>query len=126
MKRVLLVLLAAGVTVGAIVLVNQVRGGLPTRPAAPPSPLTDVAARPRAAPVTPDERPERRRAPLPPSTQPTAPPLKAVPPALMPDPAHPPQGTRPRALPGPPRPPDPFVPPPIAQDPDRGRREPGP
>jgi len=49
-----------------------------------------------------------------------APPAKRVPPRAMPDPTHPPQWTKPLAVPTAPKPPDPFVPPPIAVDPERG------
>jgi len=127
LKRLLLVILSGGLIIGAFVLLNQLRGGAPARPTPPPTPLTDVAARPRPVAVTPPEDPAVRLARLraastqPLASQPTAPPAKVVLPKEMPDPSRPPQWTRPLASPGPPQPPDPFVPPPIVQDPDRGR-----
>ncbi|HEY3352248.1 MAG TPA: hypothetical protein VGQ83_03300 [Polyangia bacterium] len=122
MKRVLLVLVAAGLVVAGVALVNQVRGGAPARRAAAPAPLTDIAAQPRPVAVGPDEGPARRLAALPAATQPAAGAPPVVPPSQMPDPARPPHwtGTPPRVPPTP-TPPNPFVPPPIAQDPERGR-----
>jgi hypothetical protein len=123
MKRVLLALGAAGLLVAALVLLNQVRGGGPRHPAAPASPLTDVAPAPRVAPPTAAESPEQRLARLPPSSQPEAPAPPVVLPKDMPDPSRPPQWTQPLTTPKAPVPPDPFKPPEIAQDPNRGRRE---
>jgi hypothetical protein len=46
--------------------------------------------------------------------------VKIVPPSAMPDVAHPPQWTRPRAIPGPPKPPDPWTPPTLSTSAERG------
>jgi len=88
------------------------------------SPLTDVAPR-RSGTRT--DRPEMN-VPRPTAVEPRTgqPRAKAAPyvlPADMPDPSNPPQWTKPLAVPGEPRPPDPFTPPEIAQDPDRGREK---
>lgn len=116
-RKVVLAVSAASLVVAGIALMNQVRGG-PPKPREVAQPLTDVAAKAPAIDVDPSEAPERRLARLAPSSQAVRP---AVPPAEMPDPARPPQWTKTLAAPGPPQPPDPFVPPPIAVDPDRGR-----
>ncbi|MCG8419091.1 MAG: hypothetical protein MJE77_14240 [Proteobacteria bacterium] len=125
---ILLVVFAAAVLVSLMLLVREVRR-VPSRPAPAPgkgevAPLTDVAPRARrTVPDNPPVVPERARA-LDDSAAgtPTATAAPAVPPALMPDPANPPQWTRSRAMPGEPTPPDPFTPPDIEQDPDRGRK----
>ena len=120
--------------VGLMLLVREVRQ-VPPSPTVEPgkgeiAPLTDVAPAsrrsvPEATPVAP------RRSPRPESMRPAQPadasrsaqalPTVVVPPSLMPDPANPPQWTKERAVPGEPTPPDPFVPPEIEQDPERGR-----
>jgi len=56
------------------------------------------------------------------SPQPEAVAPDPIPPEDMADPSNPPRWTKPLAEPGPPNPPDPFTPPPMEVDPDRGRR----
>jgi hypothetical protein len=108
-------LLGLALTLSAL-LVAAVRR-VPKRDAAGGTPLTDLA--PAAPPRVAGSSPTR-----PPPTLKRGPLTARVPPADMPDPAHPPQWTRMLAEPGPPSPPDHEQPPPIIQDPDRGRRIP--
>jgi hypothetical protein len=117
-KKIILAGFGAALLVAAIVLVDQLRGGPPKPRDTVSRPLTDVAARPPVVGVDPSESPEKRLARLGPASQPAK---AATPPREMPDPSRPPQWTEPLATPGTPQPPDPFVPPPIAVDPNRGR-----
>jgi len=101
----------------------------------PTAPLTDMAGATPEVLIHPEERPDRRlaqralaRSPghaaegAPEEKGPRMPPAaRGVPPSLMPDPSHPPQWTRPLAVPTTPSPPDPFVPPSLVVDPERGR-----
>lgn len=123
-RTILLVVGGAAVIIALVLLVREVRRAppgtrAPTGGRSTTDPLTDVAR--RSSPV-----PEVQPAPLPPVVnregQLEAPPPRYVPPADMPDPATPPQGTAPLAAPGAPQPPDPFVEPEIKQDPNRGGR----
>jgi hypothetical protein len=131
-KRFLLV--AAALLVLAIAVVMAEFQQPPRHTPEPTAPLTDVAGPAPVVSVSPREEPHRRLAEHPPPGQPVpppgtdtrppvpeAPPARVVLPSLMPDPAHPPQWTKPLALPSTPSPPDPSVPPPIAVDPERGR-----
>ncbi len=130
-KRVLLVAATLIVLATAAVVAELLE---PPRPSTEPtSPLTDVAGPAPAVSVSPREEPLRRQAEQPaqpgpspetstPTPVPEAPPARVVPPSLMRDPAHPPQGTKPLALPSTPSPPDPSIPPPMQVDPERGRR----
>lgn len=136
-KRVLLVLGALLVLVIAVVTAELLEP--PRATPEPTEPLTDVAGAAPAVQVRPEEAPHLRQvqppAPVPQPSQPgqaqgtaeppppvpEAPPAKVVPPSLMPDPANPPQWTKPLAVPSTPKPPNPFEPPPIAVDPERGR-----
>lgn len=115
MKRILLV--AAALLVMAIAVLIAELQEPPRHSPEPTSPLTDVAGTAPAVGV----RPAPPGAPDSPRPGPEAPPARMVPPSLMPDAANPPQWTRPLALPSTPSPPNPFVPPPIAVDPERGR-----
>jgi hypothetical protein len=95
---------------------------VPASSAAPSGPITDLAGSP---PYTVqfhnDESPEQRlNAQQAASGAPAAGPVIVVMPSQMPDPAHPPQWTAPRADPPIPKPPDPFVPPPVTVDPSPG------
>lgn len=126
------VLIAFGalVVVLLFLLVREVRTAPPRdKDSADPSrkeanPLTDVAPRQRRVPGMGPSMDDRRAA----ATnedgveQPRAKPGPYKLPPDLPDPANPPQWTKPLAVPGEPRPPDPFTPPEIEQDPDRGRR----
>jgi hypothetical protein len=132
-KRILLVAVALLVLATAVLMTELQEP--PRHTPEPTSPLTDVAAAAPGVELRPEEEPSARqgaRSPDPLATAtpgasapvprgPEAPPARVVPPSLMPDPANPPQGTRPLALPSTPSPPDPFMPPPIAVDPERGR-----
>lgn len=130
-KRILLVAAALLVLATAWVVAELQE---PPRPSSEPTPpLTDVAGPAPAVSVSPREEPLRRLAEQParpgpspetptPPPVPEAPPARVVPPSLMRDPSHPPQGTKPLALPSTPSPPDPSLPPPIQVDPERGRR----
>lgn len=135
MKRRFL-LVAAAFLVLAIAVVMTALQQPPRRTLEPAAPLTDVAGPAPQVSVSPMEQPHVRRADVPPPGQqpgissrtsppasqvPEAPPARVVLPSLMPDPAHPPQWTKPLALPSKPSPPDPFTPPPMAVDPERGR-----
>ncbi len=86
------------------------------------NPLTDVAPRQRrlSGPSMDTRRPAATNEDG--EEQPRAKPAPYKLPPDLPDPSNPPQWTEPLAVPGEPRPPDPFTPPEIAQDPDRGRR----
>jgi len=117
MKRTLIVLLAcAWLGISAYVL-DQARR--PLKHANDPSaPLTSVAARAPSADVRPDETPQERMARLQlPAEEPR---VKRILPRAMADVSHPPQWTRPRALPAPPAPPDPWTPPEAATNAERG------
>jgi len=99
--------------------VRELRRAPPHKADDPSAPLTDVAGKPFIADVSAAEaRRQRQRTAN--GGVPELPPAPVVMPALMPDPANPPQWTAPRAMPPPPRPPNPFVPPPIAVDPTPG------
>lgn len=115
-----LAILAVAVLGAAVLVLRELREE-------PPLPTT-AAGKAETAPLT-DVAGPARRAWRPPVTEGLAPPVAAataeapaVPPSLMPDPSHPPQGTAPLATPGAPTPPDPARPPALAQDPERGGR----
>jgi len=80
------------------------------------APLTDVAGAAPIVSISPSEAPSRRVAPAEVDSAAT----KVVLPTEMRDVVHPPQWTRPRAVPGTPKPPDPSIPPPMTVDPERG------
>lgn len=138
MKKRFLLVAAALLVLATAVVMTELQAP-PRRTPEPTAPLTDVAGPAPVAPVSPGEQPHRRLAQGPPPAQPgqppetaptssqvpsqvpEAPPARVVAPSLMPDPAHPPQWTKPLALPSTPSPPDPLTPPPIAVDPERGR-----
>jgi hypothetical protein len=78
------------------------------------APLTDLAPRPTRTPLFVEQAPQR-------SPPPQLVKARWVAPQKMPDPAHPPTWTRVLAAPPAPEPPDPFIDPPMAVDPNRGR-----
>jgi hypothetical protein len=97
-------------------VVREARRPPAPSPSASGSSLTDVARTGPAAiggPMVPASAGPNGREPL-------APPPVVLP-SAMPDPANPPRWTEPLAMPGTPVPPDPFVAPPMVQDPNRGR-----
>ncbi len=133
MKKRLLLVVAALLVLATAVVMSELQEP-PRHTPEPTAPLTDVAGPSPEVTVSTGEEPHQRLTDgsrPPPSGQPEetgttkpvpeAPPARVVLPALMPDPAHPPQWTKPLALPSTPSPPDPMVPPPIAVDPERGR-----
>jgi hypothetical protein len=127
MKKRFLLVAAALLVLALAVGVTELQEP-PRHTPEPTAPLTDVAGPAPVVPVSTREEPPRRLAERPaPETAtlapvPEVPPTQVVAPSLMPDPAHPPQWTKPLALPSTPSPPDPSIPPPIAVDPERGRR----
>jgi hypothetical protein len=115
----------AGLIVGGLFLVHEARRGpnasAVTTAAPPGEPPPGRRGPPRFAPGS--QPAPVAEIPIPPERQ--LPPVVRIPPRDMPDPAHPPQFTKPLAEPNPnPVPPDPFVPPPMVQDPNRGREPP--
>lgn len=121
-SRLALAVLALGLLALGVMFLLELRR-VPPLPATPtgraePAPLTDVAGPARRARQATAEQTSTDAAYLPPLPEPVA-----VPPTLMPDPAHPPQGTAPLAVPGKPVPPDPMIEPELTQDPTRGGRD---
>ena len=126
MRRALALGLVAFFTLaGALIVRGLRRVPLPSRDAR--APLTDMAPRAKAFdPGLSPSRPQPVAAAAPARNEvvrPAESPRAPVPPALMSDPANPPQGTSPLAIPDPPKPPNPFDPPPMTVDPWAQRRQ---